>query len=229
MEQNIYQNSSINTEKTYSLTYVFLYMFLGILITGGISVGLPYLLVFLNCNASVYLALLIISSIFVVIFSFFSQLIVSKNGKGTVPLFILYTIAMGVLLSSITLFYSLKDIGFLFLATSSIFFVMALYGIITKRDTLSLGLIGISFLYGVLILSLINFLIGSTTLYYVISYVSLAAILLITAFEVNQIKQLSTQNLLTKNLSLYFALQLYTNFIYVFIRLAALFANSKRK
>ena len=68
----------------------------------------------------------------------------------------------------------------------------------------------------------------SEGIYYLISYIGLAAMLALTAYDINRAKQLSDAGLMTQGLAIYMALQLYTDFIYIFMRLVVIMSRNRR-
>lgn len=219
--------SDVDSTKS-SIVKVFLYMFLGLLVTAGVSIGTYFLLVSRAMSADAYLTLTMVSAICSIILIFVAQFLVLRRGKGGQITYWLYTVCMGVLLSSFMLVYELSSLGYIFLATASVFAIMAIYGLVTKKSTMGLGMFAVGALWGALILSLINIFMHNAAIYYIISYVGLAAMLAITAFDVNQTKKLAQDGNLNGGLAIYMALQLYTDFVYIFIRLVMLFAREKR-
>ena len=51
--------------------------------------------------------------------------------------------------------------------------------------------------------------------------------LALTAWDVNRAKSFSDNGMLTGNLAIYMALELYTDFIYIFIRLLAIIGRNR--
>ena len=139
-----------------SIVKVFGYMFLGLLISALSAVGLFYLFGSGVLGPISYLGVTIASSIGLIILVFVSQLYCLKNKKGGLITYGLYSLCMGVLLSSLMFTYSIRFLGFVFLCTSLVFGVMALYGIFTKTNTTSLGMFGVGALFGVITLTIIN-------------------------------------------------------------------------
>ena len=220
---------SKNRQSVFSVTKVFGLMFLALLISAGTSIGLYYLLVNGALSFETYKIMSLFSVFGLLVSTLFVQFVCLKYYKGGIIAFIIHSIIMGILLSSFMLVYSITFLGYIFLATAGSFGSMAIYGLITKRNTFALGMFGVGALMGVLLLTLINIFLASEILYYFISYISLAGILAITAYDVNRIKQLSLSGELNKNLSIYFALQLYTDFIYIFIRLVRMLGIKRGK
>lgn len=214
--------------KSASLTKVFGYMFLGLLVSALSAIGLFYLFATGTIGITSYGGITVISSIGLIILIFVAQFYCLRNKSGGLVVYLLYALCMGVLLSSLMLSYSITFIGYMFLCAAGSFGVMAIYGLVTKRSTLSLGIFGVGALFGILTLSLVNIFLQSTSIYYLISYIGLAAMLAITAFDIQRAKQLANSGTMTEGLAIYMALQLYTDFIYIFIRLIGILGRNRR-
>lgn len=219
----------VENSKTYSIVSVFGYMFLGLLVTAGVSFGLYYLLLQGIVGPGLYYPMMIVSSIALIILVIYSQFVLLRGKtKGGLVTYLLYALMMGVLLSSVFILYDIASIGYAFICTAGSFGAMALYGLITKRQTASLGMFGVGLLFGILTLTLVNIFLNSEAIYWVITYAGLVAMLAITAWDVNRAKIFSDNGMLTGNIAIYMALQLYTDFIYIFVRLLAIIGRNKR-
>ena len=219
---------SYSESRNGSIVKVFGYMFLGLLVTALSAYGVAYLLSSGMIGIESYAGLAIVSAIALLILVFISQFYCLKNKKGGLVTYLLYAICMGVLLSSIMLSYSLRFLGSVFLCTGGSFGVMAIYGLVTKRSTTSLGMFGVGALFGIITLSIVNIFLQSEGIYYLISYIGLAVMLALTAYDINRAKQLSDAGLMTQGLAIYMALQLYTDFIYIFMRLVVIMSRNRR-
>lgn len=141
--------------------------------------------------------------------------------------FILYSFVSGLTFSSIFVYYELTSILIVFLLGAVIFGVMACIGYNTKVDLTKIGFYFLIGILGVIILSLINIFMGNTVLDIVLSVVCLILFLGVTAYDVQKIKALSDTNLPADNLAVYGALQLYLDFINIFLQILELFNNNK--
>ena len=141
--------------------------------------------------------------------------------------FILYSFVSGLTFSSIFVYYELTSILIVFLLGAVIFGVMACIGYNTKVDLTKIGFYFLIGIFGVIILSVINIFMGNTVLDIVLSVVCLILFLGVTAYDVQKIKALSDTNLPTDNLAVYGALQLYLDFINIFLQILELFNNNK--
>ncbi len=141
--------------------------------------------------------------------------------------FILYSFVSGLTFSSIFVYYELTSILIVFLLGAVIFGVMACIGYNTKVDLTKIGFYFLIGILGVIILSVINIFMGNTVLDIVLSVVCLILFLGVTAYDVQKIKALSDTNLPADNLAIYGALQLYLDFINIFLQILELFNNNK--
>lgn len=141
--------------------------------------------------------------------------------------FILYSFVSGLTFSSIFVYYELTSILIVFLLGAVIFGVMACIGYNTKVDLTKIGFYFLIGILGVIILSVINIFMGNTVLDIVLSVVCLILFLGVTAYDVQKIKALSDTNLPADNLAVYGALQLYLDFINIFLQILELFNNNK--
>ena len=104
---------------------------------------------------------------------------------------------------------------------------MAVYGYVTKSDLTSVGSIGMMGLIGVIVLSVINIFMKSSGLDFMISIVGLAIFIGLTAYDMQKIKEMSKTNIgmSTTAIALFGALELYLDFINIFLRLLRLFGR----
>lgn len=220
-------SSSVTSSK--GLAKVFGFMFLGLLVTAGISYGVLFLLSKGIVTPENYLTSLIISSIAIIVMSFVVHFNALRDNKtAAIVCYFIYTVLWGILLSILMIAYEIITLGLAFLCTSGTFGVMALYAYFTKRETYTLGMFGTGLLFGVITLSLVNIFLQSDTLAWVITYASLFAMYLITIYDVKRAKFMADTGNMTTGLAIYFALNLYVDFIYIFIRLVAIIGNSRR-
>ena len=115
--------------------------------------------------------------------------------------------------------------------TSGIFLLMGLIALVSKGNFAPLGMLGFGLLLGSGILVLANWLIGSTTIWWIVSFVIFAAVMFIAMFDVWNVKKITERGAADRNISFYCAFVMYTDFINVFIRilyfLLIIFGNKK--
>ncbi len=207
---------------------VYLWMFIGLLVSGGIAY---YTSVTPGVRGLVYTyfnLFLILELVVVIAFSALRKKVSPLVAK---VLFLVYAAISGLTLSSIFLVYKLDSIGMVFLSSALMFGLMAGYGYITKTNLSSFGKVLIFALLAVIIMSLINMFIGNGTFGIVISVISIVVFLGLTAYDMQNLKSMydyyaNDENELNK-VAIYGALDLYLDFINIFLRLLQLFGKNK--
>ncbi|MEL6711892.1 MAG: Bax inhibitor-1/YccA family protein [Pseudomonadota bacterium] len=147
-------------------------------------------------------------------------------------LFITYAVLTGISLSFLGLIYTGTSIVKTFFICSVTFMTMSIYGYTTKTDLTAFG----SFLYigviGLAIAGIINMFLQSSSLYYITSFVGVAVFTGLMAFSVQSIKNAynyakdDTEAL--EKFSIIAALNLYQEFINLFIYLLRFFGERRR-
>lgn len=215
------------------IAQTYLWMFLGLAITFGLSFYLTLnsnsVESFILSNYSMYLTATIISLVSVIAVGFFFRFFSPTVAK---IVFILYSADLGVILTPMLLAYEFGSVMIIFGVTSAIYLVLAIIGLTTKKDTTRLGFILSISLIAVLIYSLISiFFFRSALNQIVIDVLVLAIFIGFTVYDNSKLKSMyySTnhdQRSLAKS-SIYGALQMYLDYINIFIRLLSLFGKRK--
>ena len=139
---------------------------------------------------------------------------------------LLITFVTGLTFSVLFYAYSMQSIMYVFAVTGLLFLVFAFLGKTINIDLSKLGSIFMMILIGLLIVSIINIFIGSTMLELVLSWVFVVLFLGITAYDMQKAKQLMAVYGEEKG-SIMTALQLYLDFINIFIELLKLFGKNR--
>lgn len=146
-------------------------------------------------------------------------------------LFLLYSAVMGASLSFIFLAYTASSIFGTFMAASGMFGLMAVVGYTTKTDLTKFGSIMMMGLVGIIIASIINWFIGSSGLDYIISFVGVLVFTGLVAYDVQKLKRIGAGvefgTATTSKLVILGALNLYLDFINLFLFLLRLFGDRK--
>src|SRR5262245_19299311 len=141
---------------------------------------------------------------------------------AAVALFVAYAALNGLTLSAIFLVYTYTSISQAFLATAATFLVMSLYSATTKRDLSTAGNLLVMALIGFVIGSIVNLFWANSALYWVLTYLGIAIFIGLTAYDTQQIKQMSQQaqnDDTARRLAIIGALRLYLDFINLFLLL----------
>lgn len=145
-------------------------------------------------------------------------------------LFIIYSALNGVTLSSIFMVYAMTSIAKVFFITAGTFGVMALYGYVTKTDLSRFGNLFLMALFGLIIATLANLFIKSSGFDLILSYIGVVLFVGLTAWDSQQIKRaLAYQPGLdedSQKVALLGALELYLDFINLFLYLLRIFGRS---
>lgn len=204
---------------------VFFWMFIGLAITFGVGYYVS-----LNSNMLYnvfgrYYWFFIIAEIIVVI-------VLSARIRKMQPitakiLFCAYSFLTGLTFSSIFVFYNIMSIIYVFGITSILFLAFALIGYFTKIDLTKLGIYLFMALLGVIICSIVNIFVGSETFDLGITIICLLVFIIYIAYDIQIIKRNLYLIPEEDNLAIYGALQLYLDFINIFLRLLRLFGSSR--
>ncbi|MDD6571424.1 MAG: Bax inhibitor-1/YccA family protein [Thermoflexaceae bacterium] len=187
----------------------------------------PRLIVNILFNDGLFYGLLI--SELVVVFA--ANYTVKKN--LIVPsaiLFTLYSVINGATLSIIFVCYTSASIASTFLVAAVMFGVMAVYGIATKKDLSSVGSFCLMGLIGIIVAGVVNMLIFKNSMLDMgISIIGIIIFIGLTAYDTQKIKNMSrfttTENITC--IALLGALELYLDFINIFLKLLSLMGRRR--
>lgn len=212
---------------------VFGWMFIGLAATGIISWYLgTYQVEKILQYRNFYLFLVIAE--FVVVIAL-SAGIRKFSAMTAALLFMVFALLNGVTLSWIFIAYSTDVIAGTFFATSGTFGAMGLYGYLTKRDLSSIGSLCSMGLIGIIIASLVNMFWYNRTADLIISYIGVLIFVGLTAWDVQKIKllaiELGDSSASMRDVRKYAvigALELYLDFINLFLFLLRIFGGSRK-
>lgn len=209
------------------ITKVYGWMFLALTITAAVAF-------FTVTNTTILSALITNPLIFFGLFLGqillvgFLSLRIHKMSVGTATfVFLAYAALTGLTFSTILLRYSGATLMSAFGTTAVTFGVMSLIGYFTKQDLTSFGRIMLMALVGVIIASIVNIFLGSSMLYWIISYVGVAVFVGLIAYDTQKIKALAlldSEEARQKG-AIMGALTLYLDFINLFLMLLRIFGR----
>lgn len=211
------------------LTGSFLFMFIALLLTGitAVVVSSSEALMYSLFGSTFSLIAIFAIEIGLV---FACQATIKKNNiVVSTVLFVLYSIVNGLTLSVVFLVYTQASVTRAFFSTAMVFAVMAIFGKLTSIDLTSLGgIFGVGLL-ATIVISTINLFIGSTMIDMGISVVTIVIFLGLTAYDVQKIEKLSRSrgDLNPMVISLYGAIELYLDFINLFLKILRLMGRRK--
>jgi FtsH-binding integral membrane protein len=212
------------------LQRVFMWMFLGLLVTGGVAAAIgssEQLLTDLTENPMILLGV-IIAQLGIVFFLAFAIQRVSP--AVATLLFLLYSATVGVTFALIFELYTTQSIFTTFLITAGMFGALAVWGAITHLDLSKVGAIAFMALIGLILATIVNIFWANDTLYWVTTYAGVLIFAALTAYDMQKLTQISKQGLTGDDAgraSIMGALALYLDFINMFLFLLRIFGQSK--
>ncbi|WP_275441116.1 Bax inhibitor-1 family protein [Lepagella muris] len=146
-------------------------------------------------------------------------------------LFCVFSAIMGVWLAPIFIAYRIGTIVYTFFITAGTFGAMSVYGYFTKSDLSKMGTYLMMALFGLIIASVVNIFWANSTMEWIISIVGVLIFTGLTAWDTQQVKRLAAANLdpqLADKLATMGALNLYLDFINLFLFLLRIFGGGSR-
>lgn len=183
-------------------------------------------------NRAVYMVLIVLEIITVIALSAGSRSMSASLAKLG---FLFFAALNGMTLSVIFLGFDANVIGLTFGVSAGMFGVTSLFGYVTKKDLSGIGGFCFMGLIGIIIATIVNIFLRSPGLYYAISYLGLFIFIGLTAWDTQKIKQMSmvmdTEMAASdsgQKYAIFGALELYLDFINMFLFLLRIFGGGRR-
>jgi FtsH-binding integral membrane protein len=144
--------------------------------------------------------------------------------------FLAYSVINGATLASIFYVFSLNSIIVVFLVSALMFIGMSLYGVFSKSDIMSFGRYFSMAIIGLIVASVINIFLKSSGFNWVISIVTVVIFTGLTAYDTRKMILVSQQadgSDMFQKASIIGALELYLDFINIFLALLRIFGKSR--
>jgi uncharacterized protein len=214
---------------------VYLWMTLGLMVTTAVSF-------YVATNQAAFN--LIFGSPFLLIGLFIGQLALvfmlvrSLNKLSTgaaLGMFFAYAALNGLTLSAILLVYDLGLVTMAFGVTAVVFVLLTIVGLTTKQDLTKWGPILFFGLIGLILATVVNIFLGSSTLDMLITYAGVIIFMGLIVYDTKYIKQMTYQTAsqggdiqaAIGRISVLGALKLYLDFINLFLYLLRLFGRNR--
>ena len=200
----------------------FLWMFIGLLATGITGVylygsGLARTIAMNRTLPFVFAGLQLL--LVIVLSSRIQKLSIGASRT----IFIAYSVLTGVTFSSLGYMYNIRTIFVAFLFTAVLFGCLSFIGFTTKKDMTSFGPLLLGGLVALIIINIIGIFINLTAFDLFIGLAGVLIFLGLTAYDTQKMKRTYTMvqndHLMLEKLSIFFALQLYLDFINIFLYL----------
>jgi len=162
---------------------------------------------------------------------YLSAAVDKMSAMTATTMFFVYSILNGVTLSSIFIIYTSASIASTFFLTAATFGIMSAYGYFTKSDLSTMGNLCIMLLVGLIIASIFNIFMASSTIYWITTYLGIFVFVGLTAYDTQRIKEMNiignegTEE--DQKEAIMGALALYLDFINLFLYLLRLFGDRR--
>ena len=206
------------------LTQAFLWMFVGLAVTAGVSFVVQSNTRLLEFAASNWLILVIGQLALALGIQFLIRRISATAALG---LFFVYAASLGLTIGLIVSFYTAGSVATAFVSASAMFGAAAIYGHVTKRSLAGLGGLLFMGVIGLLVASVINIFLLNDTVSWIISIVGVVIFTALTAYDVQRIQNgdLAVYTGSMEKAAVLGALHLYLDFVNLFLFLLRLFGN----
>lgn len=222
-----YKSTATSSVLSTVMRKVYVRMFLALVVTAFTALYVassPALLTTILGSRAIFFGLMIaeLAVVFVL-----SGMLHKLSTATAALLFYLYAILNGVVFSSIFVVYELGSIAYTFFITAGVFGAMSVYGLVTKNDMTRFGSYCVMALFGLIIATVVNIFVASSTLDWIISFVGVALFIGLTAWDTQKIKNAAYEVEPSQmgKLATIGALSLYLDFINLFLYLLRFFGR----
>jgi hypothetical protein len=209
---------------------VFAWMFGGLVVTGGLAALLTNTLsheFLTDTGMPVFWGALILE--LVVVIALVAGINRFSAGFAT-SAFMLYAALNGLTFAFIFAFYTTESVYTAFFVTAGMFAVMAVIGWTTSLDLSKLGVILLMALFGLILATIVNLFLASSTLYWITTYAGVVIFCGLTAYDMQKLKRLNTEGMtgeVRDKSAVIGALALYLDFINLFLFLLRIFGSGR--
>ncbi|MDP9227508.1 MAG: Bax inhibitor-1/YccA family protein [Actinomycetota bacterium] len=211
------------------LTRVFMWMFLGLAITGGVAALIgsdDALLTTITESPGIVIGVVIGQIGLVLAISF--GLNRMSAGTATV-LFLLYSALVGFTFAMVFELYTTQSIFTTFLIAAAMFGALAVWGATTGADLSKVGAIAFAALIGLIIATVVNIFVANEALYWITTYAGVIIFAVLTAYDMQKLAKIQREGAGENEgrLAIFGALALYLDFINLFLFLLRIFGQRR--
>lgn len=205
---------------------VFLWLCVGLFVTfaTGLYVSTNPNMLYNIFSTSAYWIIFIAEILLV---AFLSARIQKMSTTTAIFSFLGYSVLSGLTFSSIFVLFEMPSIIIIFGVTSLLFLIFGLFGYFTNIDLSKMGMLLLLGLFGIILVSIVNIFLGNTTVDLVISVISVIIFIGYIAYDIQKIKVLGNAIDDENKLAILGALELYLDFINLFINLLSIFGKNR--
>jgi len=229
----IYEQSKSESKTSLQshMTKTFLWMFAGIAVTFAVAyyINSNYNLMY-SILTTPHIGIIMLIAQFGVVFALASRVMKIEVVYARI-LFFVYAVITGVTFSVLGLVYAGETIAIAFLMACLYFGSLAVIGYTTNRDLSNIGTIALAALIAMIVYSVISMIFGFTMNMFLYSMLGLVVFAGLTAWDVQKMKKLyyayEGDEQMLQRLSIYSALDLYLDFINIFLYILRILGNNK--
>lgn len=212
------------------LKWTYLWMIVGLIVTGVVAMSVNVEQVFAGASSGLFIGAIIGEFVLVIALSW----AISRLSPTVAALmFLVYAALNGFTLSLFLYIYTGESVALAFFITAGTFAAMSVIGFTTDIDLTHWRTYLIVGLFGLLIALVVNMFLRSSGLEILISFAGVAIFMGLTAYDTQKIKYMAASPAFQSDgeavakYSIFAALQLYLDFINLFIFLLRLFGRRR--
>jgi len=207
---------------------VYRWMTLGLAVTAGVALWVASNVGVARTVAGLMWPIIGAQLLLVLGLSFLAQRI---SGPAAALMFLVYSALTGLMLSGIFFVYPIGSIGVAFLVTAGAFAALSVFGTVTKRDLGAWGTFLFMGLWGVVIASVVSIWWHNAAFNFALTCATVVVFAGLTAYDTQKLRALGAQMAGTglTSITIVGALNLYLDFINLFLALLRLFGGRQRE
>ena len=226
MNQTIIQERS-GLNQFYAKVYAFvgIGIALSALVSALMLTTFQDVLVQLMLNARIWL---IVTGVVEVALVLFASGLALRNSPAAFPIFLLYSAVNGFSLSFIVSLYLPGTVLTAFISSAALFFVMAIVGVVIKKDLSGIGRALIAALFGLILAMVVNIFLNSGLMDYIISIIMVLVFSGLIAWDNQKIRYIyeESDGQVATGWAISLALSLYLDFINLFLSFLRIFGRN---
>lgn len=179
-------------------------------------------------NKSIPFYLLLVAELVLVVM--LSAAIHKLSTFAAMAFFLLYAVVNGLSFCTIFILYRVDSIYTMFLVSALMFAGMSIYGARTKSDLTSAGRYLFMGLIGIVVAGLVNMFLRSSAIDWITSLLGVGLFIGITAYDTQRLMRIAIHDDGSESfqkMSIIGALELYLDFINIFLKMLSLFGKRK--
>jgi FtsH-binding integral membrane protein len=221
---------AVAREESGFLQRVFLWMFVGLGVTGGVAALIgssDSLLTDITETPGLVIGIVVVQ--LGIVFGLVFAINRISVGVATV-LFLIYSATVGVTFAFVFELYTAQSIFTAFLVAAGMFGALAVWGAVTDIDLSRVGSIAFMALIGLILATIVNIFWANETLYWITTYAGVLIFAALTAYDMQKLTRIHREGISGEaagRAAIMGALALYLDFINLFLFLLRIFGRAR--